>query len=216
MYSEIMTARRQTASFDVHTQKTFTMQCPNELPVPEGETIVPELNAQASKTHLRIGSKEAHPLQPIWLATPERPSQTPISGHNVDVTWPAHARPGTLGFELLDGLPAITEYDYFIWEGIELDMHPYGACYHDLNETLSTGVIEFLRYHGIDTVIVGGLALDYCVKVTALQLLRAEFRVIINEAACRGLTPETSAEAINTLHAHGALIVKQAASIVND
>ena len=72
----------------------------------------------------------------------------------------------------------------------------YGACYHDIAERLSTGVIEFLRQKSVTTVIVGGLATDYCVKTTVMQLLRADFQVIVNMAACRGLTPATTQRAL--------------------
>ena len=37
------------ASFDVDAQKGFTPLCPNELPVPEGDAIVPALNQLAAR-----------------------------------------------------------------------------------------------------------------------------------------------------------------------
>ncbi|MBS0350828.1 MAG: isochorismatase family protein [Proteobacteria bacterium] len=203
------------ASFDVHAQKTFTPLCPGELPIVEGDQIAQELNRQAQKAKFRIGSKEAHSRQAIWVTNHTHPILSPVPGDNVDVHWPPHSIPGTKGFELIDGLPAITDYDFFIWEGIELDMHPYGACYHDLAEKLSTGVIEFLRQKKVNTVIVGGLATDYCVKTTALQLLRANFQVVLNLAACRGLNPETIQIALDTLQKAGAKIVSGSEAVVN-
>ena len=68
-------------------------------------------------------------------------------------------------FEFITGLDP-KNYDFQVYKGIEIDKHPYGACYHDLANTLSTGAIEYLREHGITTVICGGLATDYCVKNT--------------------------------------------------
>jgi nicotinamidase/pyrazinamidase len=53
---------------------------------------------------------------------------------------------GTEGFELLDGLPKPQQYDYFVWKGIESDLHPFGACYHDVSELRTTGVIEVLKH----------------------------------------------------------------------
>lgn len=203
------------ASFDVHAQKTFTPLCPHELPISGGDQIAAELNLQAEKARFRIGSKEAHNSRAVWVADEQHPVLSPIIGDNVDVRWPPHAVPGTPGFELIDGLPEITEYDYFIWEGVELDMHPYGACYHDIAERLSTGVIEFLRQKSITTVIVGGLATDYCVKTTVMQLLRANFQVIVNMAACRGLTPATTQSALAAMQEAGAILVANAAAIHN-
>jgi nicotinamidase/pyrazinamidase len=196
------------ASFDVHAQYSFTPECEDELPVAEGTEIVTELNSQAQLASVRIGSKEAHHPNAIWVASKEYPQFSSIVGENVDIRWNAHARVGTKGFELLAGLPKITDYDYFVWQGIELDMHPYGACYHDLAEKLSTGVIEFLKCKNIMTIIVGGLATDYCVKTTVLQLIRAGFDVIVNLGACRGIHEKTIADAIDEMQSVGAAFIK--------
>ncbi len=192
-----------TASFDVDAQRTFTPLCPDELPVQHGETIVPELNHQASFAKFRLGSKDAHHTKAQWLADEEHPVFSTVKGDNVDIRWPAHAIVGTQGFELLPGLPHPTDYDFFVWKGVELDMHPYGACYHDLHGRLSTGVIEFCKMREVTTVLVGGLALDYCVKTTALQLVKAGFAVMINLAATRAVDEATGAAAIEECRAKG-------------
>jgi nicotinamidase/pyrazinamidase len=119
----------------------------------------------------------------------------PLDLPNADLTWPVHCVPGTQGFELLDGLPAPIDYDFFVWKGVEPDLHPYGTCFHDLAERRSTGLIEFLHARGVSTVLVGGLATDYCVKTSVLQLRHAGFRVIVHLDACRGIAPETVASA---------------------
>ena len=90
---------------------------------------------------------------------------------------------------------------------MEPDMHPYGACYHDLAGKNSTGVIEFLKLKNIDTVIIGGLATDYCVKRTALQLKNAGFNVIVNLAACRGISAPTTANAIEEMKNAGINVI---------
>lgn len=196
------------ASLDVDAQNSFTPICPNELPIPFGQEIVHELNQQSTLAHLRIGSKDAHPANPVWLANQHHPTLSPITGYqNVDVRWPQHCVPGSLGFKLIEGLPHPQEYDYFIWKGVEPDMHPYGACYHDIHERMSTGLIEFLIAHQISTVIVGGLATDYCVKTTVLQLLHAGFRTILNLGACRGLAPDTTQQALSLMKEKGALLI---------
>lgn len=202
--------RRRIASFDVDAQKTFTPLCPDELPAPEGELIVDELNAQARHAAWRVGSKDAHPANACWVADAEHPPLSPIEGENMDVRWPVHAVPGTRGFELLDGLPHPATYDFFVWKGVEPDMHPYNSCYHDFAHRLSTGLIEFLRSRDIDTVIVGGLAADYCVKDNALVLRRANFRVILNEAATRGVASETTRTALADMQTAGVEFIASA------
>ncbi len=191
------------ASFDVDAQKGFTPLCPNELPVPEGDVIVPALNQLAERAQLRVGSKDAHSPQAAWVVPDHAQMLQALPLANADLTWVSHCVPGTPGFELLDGLPAPLDYDYFVWKGVEPDLHPYGACYHDLAEKRSTGVIEFLRQNGVDLVLVGGLALDYCVKTTALQLRRAGFEVIVYLPACRGIASETAETACIAMGEHG-------------
>ena len=195
------------ASFDVDPQKTFTVICPDELPIAGGDEIVDELNAQAEFAALRVASRDAHTLSALWLATAEQPQYSAIIGYpNLDIRWKAHAIVGTKGFEFIAGLdPA--KYDFQVYKGIQPDMHPYGACYHDLANKLSTGVIEFLKLHGINTVIVGGLAIDYCVKNTVLQLAGAGFSVILNLGACRGIAPDTTSAALMEMEAAGVQII---------
>ncbi len=201
-------SQSQIASFDVDAQYSFTPVCPDELPVPFGEDVVNELNNQATFAKYRVGSKEGHPLNAHWVADKEHPVLSKIDGDNMDVRWPKHCIPGTKGFELIAGLPHPQHYDFFVWKGIEPDMHPYGSCYHDLNNKLSTGVIEFLQQKGVKRVIVGGLATDYCVKNTVLQLLKADFEVVVNLGACRGLSPLTIKEAIQEMKSHGAYFIE--------
>lgn len=195
------------ASLDVDAQKCFTPLCPNELPVPDGHRIVDALNKQARYADLRLGSKDAHSPAAIWVADEQHPQFSAVAGKHVDIRWNQHAIPGELGFELIDGLPHPADYDYFVWKGIEPDMHPYGCCYHDLDEKLSTGLIEYLTVQQVDCVIVGGLALDYCVKTTVLQLCRAKFKVIVNLAACRGIDETSCAQALELMQQHGAHVV---------
>lgn len=191
------------ASFDVDAQKGFTPLCPDELPVPGGDTIAPALNQLASRASLRIGSKDAHSPQAAWVAPSHAEMLKPLSLASADLSWVSHCVPGTPGFELLDELPAPLDYDYFVWKGVEPDLHPYGACYHDLAGKRSTGVIEFLRHNGVERVLVGGLALDYCVKTTALQLRRAGFAVDVYLPACRAIAEDSATTACAEMRAAG-------------
>lgn len=63
-------------------------------------------------------------------------------------------------------------------------------------------------------VLVGGLALDYCVKVTALQLRRAGLEVVVNLAACRGIAAATCEQARRELSQAGVRTVPHAGVLV--
>ncbi|MBD8088663.1 isochorismatase family protein [Pseudomonas fluorescens] len=202
-----------TATFDVDAQKSFTPLMPDELPVPGGDQIVDALNTMALLGSVRIGSKDAHAANAPWITTDPSLVATPTGVVEAPLFWPAHCVVGTKGFELLDGLPAPESYSYFVWKGIENNLHPFGACWHDVSETRTTGVIEFLRSKGIARVIVGGLAYDYCVKNTALQLAKAGFEVIIPLEAVRAISQATSDQASQELKAAGVILVNTVADI---
>lgn len=195
-------------SLDIDAQQCFSPLCPNELPVAQGDEIVNELNAQAAFADLRVLSKDAHSAQAVWVS---EVALQKLDYDNADLTWPRHAEVGSQGFEALPGLPAAQDYDFLVYKGVERDMHPYGACFHDLHNRISTGLIEWLRDRGADVLIVGGLATDYCVKNTVLQLLaHGKWRVFLNQAACRGIAPDTTAQALDEMRQAGAVIIEKA------
>lgn len=203
-------------SIDVDAQKTFTPLCPNELPVEEGDMIVGELNEQARLADLRVMTKDAHHPSAKWLVENPVDMLKPTGLKNADVTWVSHAMVGTGGFDLLDGLPDLSGYDYCVWKGVDPSLHPYGACFHDIEERLSTGLIEWLSLRDAKIIIVGGLATDYCVKTTVLQLLKGgPWRVIVNAAACRGIMPATVEAAWQEMIECGAIVLENADSIRN-
>ena len=159
-------------------------------------------------------SKDAHSPAARWICASHAEQLRPTGLPNAREAWVAHAIVGTQGFELLDELPPVTAYDFCVWKGVEPDMHPYGACYHDLAEKLSTGLIEWLRDKGATVLLVGGLATDYCVKTTVLQLLRGGgWQVLVNRAACRGIAADTVAAAWQQMQAAGAVVLDDAAAM---
>jgi len=196
--------KQRVASFDVDSQRTFTPLCPDELPVEEGDKIGPELKRQAGFAAYRLGSKDSHSPKAVWVTEdPGKIGKPGVEGDNVEEHWPVHAVPGTEGFELIPGLPRPAEYDFFVWKGVELDMHPYGACYHDIPERMSTGVIEWLKAREVTHVLVGGLATDFCVWATARQLQQAGFQVVLNRAATRGIADDSVEQALEAMERAG-------------
>jgi nicotinamidase/pyrazinamidase len=207
-----------TASLDIDPQRGFTPLCPDELPVTGGDEIAGELNTQGALARYRLVSKDCHPVDAPWRAETPEEVMTPVTGDHpgLDIKWPAHCVIGTEGNRLLPGLPAEDDYDLVIEKGMDPEQHPYGACYHDLAETESTGTIEWLQAHGIETILCGGLATDFCVKTTALQLRRAGFRVIINLAGCRGVAPDLTEQAVAEMQAAGIEMVASANDLQTD
>lgn len=203
----------KTACIDVDPQKGFSELCPKELPVEGALQIVDELKLNHAKASVRLVSRDMHPPGAAWEAeTPERMLE-PVGLPEVDIKWNPHCVVGTVGVELLPGLPPVRDYDFQINKGIDPDAHPYGAFYHDQADTLSTGGIEFLRSKQIDTVIVGGLALDFCVKKSVEQLVNAGFKVIVNLASTRPVFPDATDSVVSELVDKGVVIVENSAAI---
>jgi nicotinamidase/pyrazinamidase len=198
-----------TASFDVDPQCGFTFLCPDELPIHQGDQIADELNAQAQFACCRLVSKDTHPIDAPWIAKTADEIMKPIAGDypNLDIKWPAHCIVGTKGNQLIPGLPNEADYDLLITKGTDPLKHPYGACFHDLAESESSGAIEWLHEQQIKVVIVGGLATDYCVKTTVLQLCQAGFKVIVNLGGCRGVDSESTKVACAEISDAGAELI---------
>jgi nicotinamidase/pyrazinamidase len=200
------TNMRKIASFDVDPQIGFSPLCPNELPVPDGDKIVDALNEQAKLAEIRVASKDAHNPNGLWIADKDHPQFTPVGLPNVDIRWNRHCEVGQKGFDFLPGLPTPLEYDFVAYKGMEIDSHPYGACYRDMEEKRSTGIIEFLKDNDVTDVIVGGLALNYCVSTTAIQLAHAGFEVYVNISATKPIGDPI--ESINKMKECGINIIK--------
>ena len=127
------------------------------------------------------------------------------------VMWPAHCVQGTRGAELHDGLdkPRIT---HVFRKGTDPSIDSYSGFF-DNGHKKSTGMGDWLKQHGIDEVVVLGLATDYCVKFTALDARGLGMKVSLVADGCRGvnLSPEDSAKAIEEMRAAGVTITESAA-----
>lgn len=197
--------KSKTATIAVDPQQGFSELCPNELPVPNALEIVDELNVMRGYGSLNIVTMDCHPPNAEYFATKEKPMFTKLDGLEMDIAWNPHCVVGTAGNKLLPKL--VDTFDMVVCKGIFPNMHPYGAVYHDLSGTLTTGLKEFLEANNIVYVIVGGLATDYCVKTTALQLRAEGFFVIVDLAACRGIAKDTTDAAIVEMKKAGISII---------
>jgi nicotinamidase/pyrazinamidase len=71
-----------------------------------------------------------------------------------------------------------------------------------------TELNQLLKNAGIKEVIVYGLATDYCVKATALDAVKAGYKVTVIEGLSRGVAPETTLEALEEMRQGGVTIKK--------
>jgi len=65
-----------------------------------------------------------------------------------------------------------------------------------------------LKLNGIKTLIIYGLATDYCVKATALDAVDLGYEVLLIKDFCRGVSTETTENAIHELKEKGVKIIE--------
>ena len=85
----------------------------------------------------------------------------------------------------------------------------YSAAYsgfEGMHAEDGSSLAEWLRERGVDEVDVVGIATDHCVRATAADAVAEGFttRVPVNLTA--GVSPTTTAEAVDALRAAGVLI----------
>jgi nicotinamidase/pyrazinamidase len=153
----------------VDVQKGFTTLCPNELPVPGGLEIVPNVNRLLQLPWSRIdASQDWHP-----------PDHCSFFGRR-DNLYPPHCVRGTPGADFLPGLR--TERFHIIWrKGYLSDMEAYAVT------AQHPGFAACLRAAGVKTVVVCGLATNICCFYAARDLRAAGFRVMLAEDASAGI-----------------------------
>src|SRR3954447_8741757 len=158
------------------------------LPVAHGDEIAPRINELAgSGFDLVVATRDWHPRD-----------HSSFDEHGG--VWPVHCVAGTPGAELHPSLER-GRIDVVIDKGQDRDTDGYSGFE-------GTDLEYVLRDHDIDEITVCGLATDYCVKNTALDALRAGFRVLVDERAVRGVDvePGDSARALDEVRAAGASV----------
>ena len=166
--------------------------CPGgTLAVAHGDEVVEPLNEQIDE-FLERGA-------PVYKSRDWHPATTKHF-KAYGGTWPVHCVQNTKGAEFHPALrddPRIT----VVSKGLgDTD------CYSAFDET---DLASQLREQGVEEVVVGGLATDYCVKNTVLDALKHRFKVKALKNAMRpvDLQPGDGDRAIEEMRAAGAEIV---------
>lgn len=162
----------------VDVQRDF---CPGgSLAVPKGDEVIPVIN-QWVKHYIQLSlpvvyTRDWHPADHISFQARGGP-------------WPPHCVQGTEGAEFH---PDLTVDGQWFHKGFDPDRDAYsgfeGVRVDAPDDRLTgQGLASWLESHGVKALVVMGLATDYCVHATALDGLRAGFRVFIDPAACRAV-----------------------------
>ena len=165
--------------------------CPGgALAVPHGDAVIEPLNWLMRQHDLVVATRDWHP--------PDHSSFAEQGG-----PWPVHCVQDTHGAQLRSDLDR-DAIDAVVDKGQDRDTEGYSGFENPDLETL-------LRERGVERLHIGGLALDYCVKNTALDALRRGFPVTVHLAATRAVNVEEGDRdrAVEEMRAAGAEIEKE-------
>ena len=175
--------------------------CPDgNLAVKNGGQVIPPLNnlaaALAAKGGRIAATQDWHPADHTSFASSHNSNPGEIIDTELvkgQVLWPDHCVEGTKGaafHEQLDTKPV----SMIIRKGFRKELDSYSAFFENDKKT-PTGLEGWIRSLGIETVILGGLATDYCVYYSAMDSKKLGFRTIVASDAVRAVgIPEGSVE----------------------
>jgi len=176
--------------------------CPGgALAVNDGDAVIEPLNALsagfAAKGGYVAATQDWHSEKHVSFASVHS-GKNP--GDIIDtsfvkgqVLWPCHCVQGTKGADFYKDLD-LKPVRAIFRKGSNNDIDSYSAFFENDKKT-KTGLDGYLRSLGIETVIMGGLATDYCVFYSAMDSIKLKYKTIVTGDAVRGVGfPEGSVE----------------------
>jgi len=179
---------------DAMTQALIVIDTQNDfcrggaLEVPQGDAIVPGVNALMAEFGAVVLTQDWHPAGHSSFASRhdgKAPFDTVEMSYGTQVLWPDHCVQGSAGAAFHPALDT-TRADAIIRKGMNPGIDSYSAFFENDRET-PTGLDGYLRTRGITELVMVGLATDFCVKDSALDAARLGYAVTVRTALCRAI-----------------------------
>lgn len=157
---------------------------------------------------LLLASRDDHPKAHDSFAS-SHPGKKPFeivrnSLGEPKTLWPDHCVKGSRGSEL------VVDPDFFVHvfdKGQTIHSEGFSAFGEEGGP--ESGLESVLRAHQISTLVIFGLAIEYCVKRTCLDARRRGYQVIFIEGLSRGLSLPGIAESLSVMNAAGVMCVPE-------
>ena len=191
-----MTPDTQDALIIIDVQNDF---CPGgALEVPQGDQVVSVINAIAQQFQTIVLTQDWHPLKHASFASSHNadPFSTTTLSYGEHTLWPDHCIQGSDGAAFHPDLQT-NGAALVIRKGMHPGIDSYSAFFEN-DKTTTTGLTGYLRQLGIKRVFCAGLAFDYCVRFTAEDAVKENFKTVVIEDACRAIDMDNSADAART------------------
>jgi len=168
------------------------------------ETVIHATKRMKEAGFTLFATQDWHPADHISFYT-NHPEKTPFDVIQVDdrtqVLWPPHCVQGAANAEILLDTNL---FHSIVRKGQHRQFDSYSGFQDDGGQ--KTEMDPILKRTGIEKVVVYGIATDYCVKATAIDAIQAGFEVIVIKDLCRGVAPDTSADALEEMEKEGVII----------
>ncbi|HYY14984.1 MAG TPA: bifunctional nicotinamidase/pyrazinamidase [Chthoniobacterales bacterium] len=181
------------------------------LPVPNGDEVIAVINKLQPRFELIVVTQDWHPADHGSFAA-NHPGKQPGDRIMLDgieqILWPVHCVQKTRGAEFAPSLE-ISRLARVFQKGTDPRIDSYSALFDNAHRR-ATGLGDYLKQREVTDVYLCGLALDYCVKYSALDAVQLGFNAHVIADACRGidLTPGDVDLAIKEMTASGALVLE--------
>jgi len=209
--ADALISTENTGVIVVDIQADFTEHKSGSLAVPGADAQYIRAVQRSTQRYVKQGlrvyfTQDWHPADHVSFHT-NNPGAEPLQVVEIEgrtqVMWPPHCVENTSGAELLI---IAAESAKTVRKG----MHPKFDSYSGFADDggLKTELDDLLQRDGIKKVIVYGLATDYCVKATVMHAIEAGYEVDLIVELCRGVSPDTTADAIEEMEEKGATILR--------
>ncbi|MGB3211811.1 MAG: bifunctional nicotinamidase/pyrazinamidase [Desulforhopalus sp.] len=181
------------------------------LAVPDGDSILPfviDLIQTGRHYDLIVVTQDWHPEGHGSFAsshTGKSPFQPGELAGLPQMLWPDHCIEATYGAGLAAGLEeALAQIKtegrriHHVRKGLDQNVDSYSAFF-DNARLRDTGLQKTLGENGITEVDIVGLALDYCVKATALDAASLGFKTRVLLQGTRAVDPSSAAGVVSEL-----------------
>jgi len=181
------------------------------LAVAGGDAIISIVNAMMPQFKIIVATQDWHPPDHGSFAAnhPGKIAFDLIDLHGLPQTlWPVHCVQNTGGALFAPKLETRRIAKVFP-KGADPQIDSYSGFF-DNGHRGDTGLAAWLGEQGVTELTLCGLALDYCVKFTALDALACGFKVNLQLPACRGVELQVGdcENAIAEIRERGGVIVE--------
>lgn len=182
------------------------------LAVPNGDEILPLVNALQSQFDLVVATQDWHPQNHKSFASNHEGQAVfaQIEWNGLpQVLWPDHCVQGSSGAELSTAVDW-RKTEAIFRKGTNADIDSYSGFY-DNGHLKATGLSAYLKGRNVTEVYVAGLAADYCVYFTAKDALAEGFSTFLIEDATKAISKDGFERAKKDIVEKGGHIVQSCA-----